>query len=272
LADHAATAIRNAQLYREAADELGRGIQAEEALKASLREKDVLLKEIHHRVKNNLQIISSLLNLQAAHTPDPRLGNLLAESQSRVRAMALIHQILYERKDFSRVHLGEYLERLGRLLASSYGVKEERVALWIEADEVYIKLDRAVPCGLLVNELVTNAFKHAFPLPHSPSPLVRTPTPSLPQGQGEGEGGGNRLAYGEICIELRAAKGEAVLTVSDNGIGLPAGLDPAKAQSLGLQLVAVLTDQIGGILAVTSSPGTRFDLHFPLGVGENKIS
>jgi two-component sensor histidine kinase len=102
--------------------------------------------------------------------------------------------------------------------------------------------------------------------------LVRTPTPSPPRGQGEGEGGGDRPAYGEVRIELRAAKGEAVLTVSDNGVGLPAGLDPAKAQSLGFQLIAVLTDQIGGTLAVTSSPGTQFDLHFPLGVGENKIS
>lgn len=102
--------------------------------------------------------------------------------------------------------------------------------------------------------------------------MVRTPTPSLSRGQGESEGGGERPGYGEIRIELRAAKGEAVLTVSDNGVGLPAGLDPAKAQSLGLQLVAVLTDQIGGTLAVRGGPGTRFDLHFPLGVGENKIS
>jgi two-component sensor histidine kinase/integral membrane sensor domain MASE1 len=247
-------------------------VQRTAELSAALQEKATLLQEVHHRVKNNLQIISSLLNLQVAYAPDPRLGVLFAESQSRVRAMALIHQLLYERKDFSRVHLGEYLERLGQLLASSYGVKEKRVAVWVEADEVYIKLDRAVPCGLLVNELVTNAFKHAFPPPPSPSPLVRTPTPSLPRGQGGGEGVGDRLAYGEIRIELRAAKGEAVLTVSDNGVGLPAGLDPAKAQSLGLQLVAVLTDQIGGTLTVRSGPGTRFDLHFPLGVGENKIS
>jgi two-component sensor histidine kinase len=247
-------------------------VQRTAELSAALQEKATLLQEVHQRVKNNLQIISSLLNLQVAYAPDPRLGVLFAESQSRVRAMALIHQLLYERKDFSRVHLGEYLERLGRLLASSYGVKEKRVALRVEADEVYIKLDRAVPCGLLVNELVMNAFKHAFPPPPSPSPLVRTPTPSLPRDQGGGEGVGDRLAYGEIRIELRTAKGEAVLTVSDNGVGLPAGLDPAKAQSLGLQLVAVLTDQIGGTLAVRSGPGTRFDLHFPLGVGENKIS
>ncbi|HEX2245221.1 MAG TPA: histidine kinase dimerization/phosphoacceptor domain -containing protein, partial [Gammaproteobacteria bacterium] len=261
------------EALRRAHDDLDERVQERTAeLSAALQEKATLLQEVHHRVKNNLQVISSLLDLQAAHTQDPRLGNLLAESQSRVRAMVLIHQLLYERKDFSRVHLGEYLERLGRLLASSYGVKEKCVALRVEADEVYIKLDRAVPCGLLINELVTNAFKHAFPPPPSPSPLVRTPTPYLPGGQGEGGGGGNRPAYGEIRIELRAAKGEAVLTVSDNGVGLPAGLDLAKAQSLGLQLVAVLTDQIGGTLAVRSGPGTRFDLHFPLGVGENKIS
>ena len=242
-------------------------VQRTAELSAALQEKATLLQEVHHRVKNNLQIISSLLNLQVAHAPDPRLGVLLAESQSRMRAMALIHQLLYERKDFSRVHLGEYLERLGRLLASSYGMKEKRVALRVEADEVYIKLDRAVPCGLLVNELVMNAFKHAFPPPSSPSPLPRGREEVGVLTKGEGERGSERPDYGEVRIELRAAKGEAVLTVSDNGVGLPAGLDPAKAQSLGLQLVAVLTDQIGGILAVRSGPGTRFDLHFPLGVG-----
>ena len=178
---------RAEEALRRAHDELDERVQERTAeLSAALQEKATLLQEVHHRVKNNLQIISSLLDLQAAHTQDPRLGNLLAESQSRVRAMVLIHQLLYERKDFSRVHLGEYLERLGQLLASSYGVKEKRVAVWVEADEVYIKLDRAVPCGLLVNELVMNAFKHAFPPPPLPSPLVRTPTPSLPRGQGRG--------------------------------------------------------------------------------------
>jgi PAS domain S-box-containing protein len=209
--------------------------QAEDKIEAALQEKTALLNEVHHRVKNNLQVISSLLNLQANHTQNPELQVLLGESQGRVRAMALIHQLLYERKDFSRVHLGQYLEHLGYLLSSTQGAEAKGIALRVTAAEVYLDLQRAVPFGLLANELVTNAFKHAFP--------------------------GNRA--GEIRIELLLKDtDEVVLVVSDTGIGLPAGLDLKKISSLGLQLVTLLADQVKAKLTMSSGIGARFELRF----------
>ena len=206
-------------------------------LEKALAEKTVLLNEVHHRVKNNLQVIASLLNLQATHADDSRLRAILSESQSRVRAMALTHQLLYERKDYSRIDLGEYLERLAQLLLSSYREESAHIVLRraLPKGPQFLDLDRAIPCGLVVNELVTNAFKHAFP-----------------SGQA-----------GEICIELHSAAGEFELVVADNGAGLPEGFDLANVKSLGLQLVPLLVDQLKGRFTVEGGPGARFLLRFP---------
>jgi len=212
--------------------------RAQQKLENALKEKTILLNEVHHRVKNNLQVISSLLNLQATHTDDPRLRAALGESQSRVRAMALTHQLLYERQDYSRIDLGEYLERLLQSLSGSYHEARAQVALTrvLPNERQFVDFERAISCGLIVNELVTNAFKHAFP---------------------DGSGG-------EIRIELQAAaEHELVLIVADDGVGLPEDFDQAKVRSLGLQLVPLFVEQIGGRFSIEPRPGVRFAMHFP---------
>lgn len=212
--------------------------RAQQRLEDALREKTVLLNEVHHRVKNNLQVITSLLNLQADYAADPRLRTILAESCNRVRAMALTHQLLYERKDFSRLQLGDYLERLVQSIRASYRGSGNRIALRLAlpAEEVQLDLERAIPCGLLLNELVTNAFKHAFP--------------------------GER--HGEIVIELnKDAAGRVCLSIADDGIGLPAEADLAQGSSLGLQLVQLFVEQLHGATEITRQPGTRILISFP---------
>jgi PAS domain S-box-containing protein len=214
--------------------------RAQERLEKALEEKTVLLNELHHRVKNNLQMISSLLNLQADNTAEPRLREVLKESQNRVKAMGLTHQLLYEHKDFSRVDLGEYLGRLAQLLVSAYRERGRVVVLdlVLPPEKHYVGLERAIPCGLTVNELVTNAFKHAFPDDR----------------------------HGTITLGL-AADGEddIVLTVADDGVGLPAGFEMKQVKSLGLQLVPLLVEQLQGTLVVTSAGGSCFALRFPSG-------
>ncbi|MGH2399785.1 MAG: sensor histidine kinase, partial [bacterium] len=182
----------NAQILKFKVAVFAELFRTTQALAAALREKETLLKEVHHRVKNNLQVISSLLDLQAGQTQDAGVRGVLAESQGRVRVMSLIHQLLYERKNFSRVDLGQYLERLTQIVLNAYPVDPQRIALKLDVAEVYLDLERAMPCALLVNELVTNAFKYAFP--------------------------GDRR--GEIGLSLKAhGDREAVLTVRDNGVG-----------------------------------------------------
>ena len=210
--------------------------RAKQAVEAALREKTVLLNEVHHRVKNNLQMVSSLLNLQAAAADDPRLRDVINETQVRVRAMALTHQLLYEHKDFSHIDLGEYLDRLTQLLLSAYRYSGRRVSLrpMLRDDQpVFLDLERAIPCGLVVNELVTNAFKHAFPQERS----------------------------GEILISL-VCDDFIEITVADDGVGLPPGFDIASAKSLGFQLVFLLVDQMHGDLRIGPGPGSRFTLRF----------
>jgi len=206
-------------------------------LEDALREKTALLNEVHHRVKNNLQVVTSLLNLQAGHATDPRLRALLAESCSRVKAMALTHQLLYERKDFSRLDVGDYLERLVQSIRATYHAGSGRIALNLIAPEegIHLDLERAIPCGLLVNELVTNAFKHAFP--------------------------GERS--GTITIELAKTGDDICLGVADDGVGLPPDSDWADGPTLGLQLVPLFVEQLHGHLTVARDAGARFFVRFP---------
>jgi PAS domain S-box-containing protein len=200
----------------------------EEATRLSLREKEALLKEVHHRVKNNLQIISSLLALQSRHVAASSVQEVLAESQSRVRSMALVHEALYRSPSLADVELAPYIESLCAHLYRSYGIDSRRIALRISIPELTLDLDRAIPCGLLVNELVSNALKHAFPLDRT----------------------------GAISVELVVEPGVAYrLVVADDGVGLPDDLVVHDAPSLGLQLVASLADQLRGTLDVESARG-----------------
>jgi PAS domain S-box-containing protein len=210
-------------------------MRAEEALKASLREKEVLLKEIHHRVKNNMQVISSLLSLQSRHLEDPKAIGMFKDSQHRIRSMALVHEKLYQSKDLSRIDFGQYLQNLVVYLVHSYQVDSGRVQLKIDVREAALDINTAIPCGLVVNELVTNALKHAFP-------------------------GGRK---GEVRVTLRpGADGRFTLTVGDNGVGWPRGADFRKTDTLGMQLVTMLVDQLDGEIELKKKPGTVFRISF----------
>lgn len=207
----------------------------EDGIKAALREKELLLAEIHHRVKNNLQVISGLLDLQSSKITDATALQLLVESQNRIKAMSLIHQTLYESKDFARVDFGTFLDSLVPNLVSSYGATAGQVDLLIDTTQIFLPIDAAIPCGLIVNELISNALKHAFP-------------------------DGRR---GQIKIDLTHDENQDIfLSVGDDGIGIPADLDIENANTLGLQLVTLLTDQIGGTIAIQRANPTLFALQF----------
>ncbi|MDZ5455925.1 AAA family ATPase [Azohydromonas lata] len=202
---------------------------------AALEEKESLLKEVHHRVKNNLQLISSLLSLQAGRSNDPVVAELLLESRNRVRSMALVHENLYRAGNFARIPMPGHLQNLCAQLVRAYGMDARRIATRVAVDDVLLDLDRAVCCGLIVNELVSNALKHAFP-----------------GGRG-----------GTIDVALRAGEdGRCEISVADDGTGLPADIDVEQAQTLGLQLVGDLTQQLHGRLHVDNAPGARFRIIF----------
>ncbi|WP_119156939.1 PAS domain S-box protein [Caldimonas tepidiphila] len=214
--------------------------QAQRALEQALRQKTALLHEVHHRVKNNLQVISSLLSLQSRHA-SPEARDALADSQSRVKAMALTHQLLYEREDFSHVHMGVYLHRLVQLLRQGHGGRHRDIEVVVDigTEELPLDLQRALPCALLVTELVTNAFKHAFP--------------------------GRR--QGRLTVSLRRdGEHDALIEVADDGIGIPPSIEVGKTQSLGFQLLPMLADQIGARLELHRDHGSRFTIRMPLQV------
>ena len=230
----AALAASNDALHMEVIERK----RAEERLQGSLKEKEVLLKEIHHRVKNNLQIILSLLNLQADEIHDPLALEKFKDSQARVRSMALVHEKLYQSQDLGRVDLRGYIEGLASTLIESYDLHNS-VCFSLSVEEGIVGIDIAIPCGLILNELVSNALKHAFP--------------------------GNR--QGEIIVTMSAEPGEAgrrfyTLVVKDNGVGLPKGFDIRRSESLGLCVVNALTEQLGGRMEVGREGGTCFTLTF----------
>jgi two-component sensor histidine kinase len=204
-------------------------------VRASLREKEVLLKEIHHRVKNNLQIVSSLLSLQSRHASDEPSLEVLRESQNRVRTMALIHEKLYQSNDFTQVDFADYAQSLMTMLSDSFGQRIRRTHVRLRAVPVHLHIDRAIPAGLILNELVSNCFKHAFPDDRE----------------------------GAIVIDV-AARGDsrAVLRVSDDGVGPPPGVDFAAGQSLGLQLVHILAAQLNASLVFRRESGLTVELEF----------
>lgn len=207
--------------------------EAEDRLAGSLKEKETLLKEIHHRVKNNLQVISSLLNLQSASIENRETKELVRESQNRVRSMALIHEKLYQSESLAEVDFAEYLRNLTRDLFRSYSAGG--IMLKLQAEEIRLDVDTAIPCGLIVNELVSNALKYAFP---------------------QGRGGDLHISFSRISRERFA------LTVTDTGVGLPREIDVKNPKTLGLQLVSMLVNQLHGTLDVVTDSGTTFMVTF----------
>ena len=213
--------------------------QAEEALHASLREKEILLREVHHRVKNNMQVISGLLDLQASSSGNPELIERLNESQSRIRSMALIHEKLYGSTDFARIDLVGYARTLSQELFQSYKINPGKIDLIVQADgEVYVDINKAIPCGLILNELISNALQHAFP------------------GDGPGE---IKIIIGET------KETEIEIVIRDNGVGLPDDVDIHQPRTVGLHLVnGLVKNQIDGQIEVRRDNGTEFRIKFPL--------
>jgi PAS domain S-box-containing protein len=226
--------LRDARLEAEAA--VGRKVaEAEQSarqlvLEASLREKEVLIKEVHHRVKNNLQVISSLLQLQAGYLEVGETRRVFEQSQSRIRSMALVHEKLYQSKDLARIDFGEYVREL---ISGLIGFHRTTVQVDINTESVQLDVDRAIPCGLILNELISNSFKHGFP--------------------------GGRS--GRIEVRLSGGVDSPIeLVVHDDGVGLPQTFDPSHASSMGLQLVYVMANQVRGTLRVVNLNGVTFTL------------
>ena len=212
-------------------------LRSELTVRASLREKEVLLKEIHHRVKNNLQVISSLLNLQARYLSDPAARAIFSQSQNRVRSIALVHERLYESADLSHVDFAKYVVVLLDNIFETYAATSRGISKVIDVGHAKLTVDVAIPCGLIVNEVVTNALKHAFP---------------------DGR-------KGTVRVTLTERPGDLELTIEDDGIGIPADIDPRNTVSLGLDLVTTFADQLNAEVDVARVGGTSFRFRFRKG-------
>jgi PAS domain S-box-containing protein len=207
----------------------------ENQIVASLKEKDLLLKEIHHRVKNNLQIIISLLNLQSGYIKDEETLKAVREGQNRVRSMALVHEKFYQSEELGEIDFKEYTDKLCHFLKQSYASQDAPITILVEASGIGFDMDTAMPCGLLITEIVSNSLKYGFP--------------------------GNRS--GEINIEFsKVADKKVLMMISDNGIGLPDDFDIEKSESLGMQLIIALTSQLDGELKFSGENGTKFSVTF----------
>ncbi len=205
--------------------------KAENEIKASLNEKELLLKEIHHRVKNNMQIISSLLNLQLSYVDDNQGLEILKESQGRIKSMALVHENIYLSKTLASINFKDYIQKLAIDLIVTYNA--QCIDLKLNVEDIDLNIETAIPCGLIINELITNSIKHAF-----------------------------KEINGTIIVEFRRNKDKFILTVSDNGIGISESLDSANSASLGLQLVQMLVKQLDGKMNICSDGGTVFTITF----------
>ncbi|MBE9531448.1 MAG: HAMP domain-containing protein [Proteobacteria bacterium] len=216
--------------------EIGERKEAEKTIKKSLKEKEVLLKEVHHRVKNNLQVISSLLNLQKGHISDPEAINVFEESQNRVMSMAMIHEMLYQSEDFSSVDLKVYLQDLTAKLFSTYRQDGTNIKLKENIDSINVEIDTAIQLGLVANELISNALKYAF----------------------------NETGEGTIKIEfLKGATGSSTFSIKDNGSGMPEGFSIVDTDSLGLRIVELMVKQLDAKMELISDNGTEFTITLP---------
>ncbi|WP_051568482.1 histidine kinase dimerization/phosphoacceptor domain -containing protein [Crocinitomix catalasitica] len=209
-------------------------VEVDRKMIESVKEKEVLLKEVHHRVKNNLQVISSILNLQSSYVEDVKTLEIINESQNRIRTMAFIHESLYQTKNFSSINFHDYITNLVQNLIHSYQIYNGKTVLKLEVDKIDLVLDQAIPCGLIMNELVSNSLKHAYP---------------------------NEMS-GEILIGLKIKNGKVILRVEDDGIGLPENFKIEDSESLGLGLVDTLVDQLDGELELKTVNGTKYLIIF----------
>ena len=207
----------------------------EDQIKASLKEKEVLLKEIHHRVKNNLQVIESLLRLQAGMAKDSRDLGLFKESQARIRSIGLLYETLSRSRDLARIDMPDYIHKLTRQLFQAYGISQDAIRLQLQVQPVSLNMDTAIPCGLIINELISNSLKYAFP-----------------------------RGSGEVSVTFASNPDQTfTLVVSDTGVGLPRDVDERNCSSLGLQLVSLLLQKLDGTSAVQRSGGTTWTMTFP---------
>jgi PAS domain S-box-containing protein len=217
--------------------DISRHKRSEEQIRASLLEKEVLIKEIHHRVKNNLQVVSSLLYLQSKKIKDKEVENMFVECQNRVKSISLIHEKLYQTNDLTRIDFEKYLRSLVHHLFKSFGLKNSSITPRIKAENVFLTMDTAIPCGLIINELVTNSLKHAFP----------------------------SSKKGEISIEVTyQADNKFILIVRDNGVGIPEEINIHNTETLGFLLVQSLVRQIEGNLELKRGGGTEFRITFSI--------
>ncbi|MDX2243973.1 MAG: PAS domain S-box protein [Leptolyngbyaceae cyanobacterium bins.302] len=241
IANQLGIAIQQATLYQQVQADLGQRQETESKLRSLLQEKEILLKEVHHRVKNNLQVISSLLRMQSRQV-DTNARQLFQETQNRVQSIAIIHEHLYQSADLSHINFGEYVQILVNQLFRSYGVNPEKVKTKLEIQPLNLGLNHAIACGLIINELVSNSLKYAF----------------CSEKSGEIN----------ICLILNQstspAQNQGILMVGDNGSGIPAELNWQNSRSLGLRIVRTLVEQINGTISLDRGSGTAFYVTFPI--------
>ena len=207
----------------------------ENMLMKSLEEKTVLIKELHHRVKNNMQVISSLISLQALRIDDEKYRGIFQESSNRIQAMAMVHEKMYHSGDMAQIDFSQYVREIAERLLFSFSLDQGQVALEVNANNMFLGIDEAIPCGIIINELITNAFKHAFR-------------------------DGRR---GKLSISFtRGDDGRRRLVVHDDGPGIPGELIGATDKSLGMQIITALTRQLNGNLSISGSGGTRVEIEF----------
>jgi PAS domain S-box-containing protein len=210
--------------------------ETEEQLKKSVHEKEILLKEIHHRVKNNMQVISSILKLQSAYVKDKKTIELLDECRNRIASMAFIHATLYMTKDFTNINFADYVANIAKNLQQSYVSSDKKILLKLDVPNVFLHIDDAIPCGLIINELLSNSFKYAF----------------------------LKKKKGTVGISVKVKKENIILAIWDNGAGFPKKVDYRNTESLGLQLVISLSEQLGGKIKLESrkDEGSKFIIAF----------
>lgn len=207
-----------------------------DSLKTALAEKESLMKEIHHRVKNNLQIISALLNLQAKQIHDDKTKKIFTDNAVRVRNMSMIHDMLYQSESIAQVKMKHYVNMLWKYLSEIYNIQPSRIKFFNDVDDLFLDINIAIPCGLIINELLTNIFKHAFP----------------------------ENAPGTINISLKEKDGIGTLIISDNGCGIEPETNIQKLETLGLKLVTNIANQIKGKMSINHEHGSSFHIKFPL--------